>query len=159
MTLRFVGAAALLCCSVRVHGEQAYANANTKHNPYEKEGDSTQECYTWVADGQCRLNPRHMLSACKYSCWEWYAHRKAHYPDAPIDKDFHCHAWAENGECANNWDFMKETCFEACKGRSHEPEPAEPKPPKKPRAKRRRGKKGKAKPQGEGAGAGAKEEL
>ena len=53
-------------------------------NPYEASGDSTMECYTWAADGQCVSNPGYMHSSCKYSCFEWYAHRKRKYPDAPI---------------------------------------------------------------------------
>ena len=53
-------------------------------NPYESSGDSTLECYTWAADGQCVANPGFMLSSCKYSCFEWFIHRKKKFPDAPI---------------------------------------------------------------------------
>jgi len=42
-------------------------------NPYQEGGDTSTECYTWAADGQCKMNPEHMLSSCKYSCWEWWA--------------------------------------------------------------------------------------
>ena len=53
-------------------------------NPYQASGDTSQECYSWAADGQCTLNPGHMLSQCKYSCWEWYEYRAKKFPDAPM---------------------------------------------------------------------------
>merc|ERR1712083_1087659 len=47
-------------------------------NPHTSAGDTTSECYTWAADGQCRLNPGFMLTSCKYSCWEWCVHACVH---------------------------------------------------------------------------------
>ena len=73
-----------------------------------------QECYAWAADGQCRLNPGHMLTSCKYSCWEWYKHRRETYKDAPIDKYMDCDSWSKSGECGKNPSFMKGACPEAC---------------------------------------------
>jgi len=108
-------------------------------NPYTADGDSTSECYAWAADGQCRLNPGHMLASCKYSCWEWFEFRQKSYPDAPIDKNFNCHAWAQAGECHKNTAYMKEQCPEACKDRYEPPEPApEPTKPKKKKKKKRK---------------------
>ena len=71
-------------------------------NPYTGDADQTQECYSWAADGQCKSNPSYMLSSCKYSCWEWFEHRRKRYPDAPIDKRFDCNSWANSGECHKN---------------------------------------------------------
>ena len=63
-----------------------------------------QECYTWAADGQCQLNPGHMLTSCKYSCWEWYNFRSKSpkYADAAIDRSMDCYQWANQGECGAN---------------------------------------------------------
>ena len=71
-------------------------------NPFSSDGDTTQECYAWAADGQCKANPDYMRQNCKYSCWEWYSHRKHKFSDAPIDKRYDCHAWARSGECYKN---------------------------------------------------------
>ena len=61
-----------------------------------------QECYAWAADGQCTVNPGHMLSQCKYSCWEWFKYRREKYKDAPIDKYMDCNSWASQGECGKS---------------------------------------------------------
>jgi len=107
-------------------------------NPYEASGDSTMECYTWAADGQCVSNPGYMHSSCKYSCFEWYAHRKRKYPDAPIDKSFHCVSWASSGECGKNADYMRKTCPEACKDKGYDaPQSAEPAKKKKKKKKKK----------------------
>ena len=82
-----------------------------KPNPYTAAGDSTQECYAWAADGQCVANPGFMLSSCKYSCWEWFDHRKNRFPDAPIDKLFSCNSWASGGECGKNPDYSARILF------------------------------------------------
>ena len=111
-------------------------------NPHSASGDSTQECYTWAADGQCIANPGFMHSSCKYSCWEWYAHRKKKYPDAPIDKSMDCHNWANSGECGKNPTYMKKTCPESCKEKGYDPPPppaSESTAPKK--KKKKKGKK------------------
>ena len=79
------------------------------------DGDATAECYTWAADGQCGTNPGYMLTSCKYSCWEWYRHRREKYKDAPIDKVMDCHNWANGGECGKNPEFMRNNCPESCK--------------------------------------------
>merc|ERR1712054_568039 len=84
-------------------------------NPFKSDADSTSECYTWAADGQCAANPSYMLSSCKYSCWEWFEYRRKKYADAPIDKRFYCHSWAKSGECKSNGAFMKANCPESCK--------------------------------------------
>merc|ERR1712032_1198582 len=99
-------------------------------------GDSSNECYSWAADGQCKLNPGHMLTTCKYSCWEWYEYRKSKYPDAPIDKEFGCHGWANAGECHKNKDFMEKSCPESCKGKYDPPE--EVTPPKSTKSKKKK---------------------
>ena len=83
--------------------------------PHQAAGDSTAECYTWAADGQCTSNPDYMLSSCRYSCHEWFAHRRKTYPDAPIDKQPDCHGWAKKGECKANAPYMKTECPESCK--------------------------------------------
>ena len=89
-----------------------------RSQPYEEnpfvDGDSTQECYQWAVDHECIKNPPHMLEQCKYSCWEWFEHRRQNYPDAKIDKKFHCHLWAKNGECIRNPAYMWATCKAAC---------------------------------------------
>merc|ERR1719473_303703 len=77
------------------------------------EESTTENPYT--ADGQCRVNPGHMLTSCKYSCWEWYKYRRDKYPDAPIDKSMDCNSWASSGECGKNPGFMKQNCAESCK--------------------------------------------
>lgn len=89
-----VARAALLLLLVRGCGGE--------ENPFMEGGDVTQECYTWAADGQCALNPSYMHTSCKYSCWEWYEHRNAKFPDAQIDRKFHCASWANKGECHKN---------------------------------------------------------
>jgi hypothetical protein len=63
-----------------------------------------QECYAWAADGQCQLNAGHMLTQCKYSCWEWYNYRSKakKYEGAEIDRSMDCHGWANQGECGKN---------------------------------------------------------
>ena len=55
-----------------------------EENPFKDSADSTNECYTWAADGQCIANPGYMTSSCKYSCWEWFEFRRKKYPDAPM---------------------------------------------------------------------------
>merc|ERR1711920_913811 len=109
-------------------------------NPHTSAGDTTSECYTWAADGQCRLNPGFMLTSCKYSCWEWYNYRSQKYPDAPIDKRFECHSWSERGECHKNPAYMKEACPETFADRYDPPEtPPTPPPPKKSKKKKKKG--------------------
>ena len=61
-----------------------------------------QECYAWAADGACTGNPGHMLTQCKYSCWEWFKFRREKYTDAPIDKYMDCNSWANQGECGKS---------------------------------------------------------
>merc|ERR1719421_771381 len=112
------------------------ASAADEENPYTESGDSSQECYTWAADGQCRLNPGHMLTSCKYSCWEWYRHRREKYPDAPIDKVMDCYNWANAGECGKNAEYMRSNCPESCKEKGYDPPPAPPTPAKKKKKKK-----------------------
>lgn len=120
------------------------AVANEEENPYAADGDSTQECYAWAADGQCVANPGFMRSSCKYSCWEWFKYRKEKFPDAPIDKRFDCNSWASNGECHKNTEFMKKECPESCKEKGYDA-PEEPKPvPAPSKKKKKKGKKKKA---------------
>ena len=102
----------------------------------------SQECYAWAADGQCQMNPGHMLQQCKYSCWAWYTHRRQKYPDAPIDKVMDCHAWSNQGECGKNPTYMKEKCPESCKEKGYDPPPP---PPGEGKKKKKKGKKGKKK--------------
>ena len=116
------------------------AGAADEENPYGASGDSTQECYAWAADGQCGMNPGHMLSQCKYSCWEWYKHRRDKYPDAPIDKHMDCNSWANQGECGKNAEFMKKGCPESCKEKGYDPPP--PPPSEKKSKKKKKKKKG-----------------
>merc|ERR1719271_1161633 len=86
---------AALACTARAAEVSVDASGKTEEtNPYSESGDSTQECYAWAADGQCVLNPGHMHSQCKYSCWEWYKYRRGKYKDAPIDKFMDCHQWS-----------------------------------------------------------------
>ncbi|KAL1515453.1 hypothetical protein AB1Y20_002078 [Prymnesium parvum] len=99
--------------------------AAAEENPFTSDGDATQECYTWAADGQCVSNPGYMTSSCKYSCWEWFRFRKDKYPDAPIDKRFDCYSWANSGECHKNKVFMKKECPESCKDKGYDA-PEEP---------------------------------
>ena len=92
---------ALLACATRAAEVAVDAKgAQEETNPHSASGDSTQECYAWAADGQCTQNAGHMLSSCKYSCWEWFEHRRKKYPDAPIDKSMDCFNWAKDGEYA-----------------------------------------------------------
>jgi len=108
-------------------------------NPFTADGDATEECYNWAADGQCGVNPGYMLSSCKYSCWEWYNFRASKYPDAEIDKSYHCHSWAGRGECHKNVDFMKRTCPQSCKERGYDaPDEPPPPPPKKKKKKKKK---------------------
>lgn len=104
-------------------------------NPYSASGDSTDQCYEWAANGECSLNPGHMLSQCKYSCWEWFNYRKEKYPDAEIDKSMDCHGWSNQGECHKNPTYMKSTCPQSCKEKGYDAPPSPPKPAK-PRKKR-----------------------
>ena len=67
MRLAVVLAALPFLAAVEVSTDAA--GATEEVNPFQEQGDSSQECYAWAADGQCRLNPSHMLSQCKYSCW------------------------------------------------------------------------------------------
>lgn len=101
-------------CWVAVLLTLVTSRAAEEINPYRDVGDETQECYAWAADGQCQLNPGHMLSNCKYSCWEWYRHRRETYPTAPIDKSMDCYGWSTQGECRKNPEYMKKTCPERC---------------------------------------------
>ena len=71
-------------------------------NPYMSDADSTNECYAWAADGQCSANPSFMLQSCKYTCWEWFTHRRKKFPKAPIDKMYECYSWGIAGECHKN---------------------------------------------------------
>ena len=117
----------------------AVSAAGEQTNPHEAAGDTTTECYTWAADGQCKDNPGFMLTSCKYSCWEWYAHRRRTFPDAPIDKQFDCHSWAKSGECKKNEPYMRTECPESCKDRfEEEPPPPPPSPPRKKKKKKRK---------------------
>jgi len=100
-------------------------------NPFVEQGDSSQECYAWAADGQCKLNPQHMLSSCKYSCWEWFRYRREQYPNEPIDKMMDCNSWSNSGECGKNPDYMRANCPESCKEKGYDPPPTPPTPPKK----------------------------
>merc|ERR1719240_1175038 len=115
----------LLLQPASVAAEVAVGATGEEVNPYTEAGDSTQECYAWAADGQCTMNPGHMLTQCKYSCWEWFKYRREKYPDAPIDKSMDCHSWAQQGECGKNPTFMKPNCPEACKEKGYDP----PEPP------------------------------
>ena len=92
------------CCLIFAAFIISFAAADDDVNPYQQDGDSSQECYAWAADGQCQLNPGHMLTACKYSCWEWYNFRAKSdkYAGAPIDRSMDCYGWANNGECGKN---------------------------------------------------------
>ena len=99
-----------------------------------------QECYAWAADGQCSLNPGHMLTSCKYSCWEWFNFRKQKYKDAPIDKSMDCYNWANQGECGKNPSYMKDNCPESCKEKGYDPPP--PPPSEKKSKKKKKKKKG-----------------
>ena len=80
------------------------ASADESINPYKENGDVSQECFTWAADGQCQLNPGHMLTQCKYSCWEWYNFRSKDpkLAEAAIDRSIDCYNWAAQGECSKN---------------------------------------------------------
>eukprot|EP00316_Scyphosphaera_apsteinii_P021423 CAMPEP_0119306604 /NCGR_PEP_ID=MMETSP1333-20130426/7318_1 /TAXON_ID=418940 /ORGANISM="Scyphosphaera apsteinii, Strain RCC1455" /LENGTH=164 /DNA_ID=CAMNT_0007309941 /DNA_START=33 /DNA_END=527 /DNA_ORIENTATION=- len=87
-------------------------------NPYASDtGDATPECYEWAANGECRANADYMHSNCRYSCWEWYEHRRAKYPHEAIDKHFNCFSWARAGECEKNSVYMRNYCPESCEGR------------------------------------------
>merc|ERR1740138_884347 len=100
---------------------QAESPADVNVNPYtDPHGDTTQECYAWAADGACTGNPGHMLTQCKYSCWEWFKFRREKYTDAPIDKYMDCNSWANQGECGKNPTFMKPNCPEACKEKGYD---------------------------------------
>ena len=112
-------------------------------NPYSESGDSTQECYAWAADGQCRMNTGHMLTQCKYSCWEWFKHRREKYPDAPIDKQMDCDSWSKQGECGKNAAYMRAQCPESCKDVGYDPPPL-PATEGKKKKKKRKGKKAKS---------------
>ena len=120
----------LLVCVAAARAEEA--------NPYSENGDATQECFAWAADGQCKLNAGHMLSQCKYSCWEWFAHRKKTYPDAPIDKHMDCHGWSNQGECGTNPTFMKANCPESCSEKGYDPPPEDPSSSKQKRRRRKK---------------------
>uniref|UniRef100_A0A7S3RVM2 ShKT domain-containing protein n=1 Tax=Emiliania huxleyi TaxID=2903 RepID=A0A7S3RVM2_EMIHU len=127
------------------------AAATEEENPFKEDGDKGgSQCYEWAADGQCKSNPGYMHDSCKYSCWEWFEHRRKAYPDAPIDKNFHCHNWAAKGECLSNRAFMTTTCPESCKDK-YEDEKDEPpsKPPTSPQKKKKRKKKKKGEPKEE----------
>merc|ERR1712194_576196 len=108
--------------------------------------DATTECYTWAADGQCAANPDYMLTSCKYSCWEWFEHRRKKYPDAPIDKRYYCQSWAKKGECTSNAAFMKANCPESCKKHADTalPDSQPPSTPSKPAKKKKKKKKSKS---------------
>jgi len=139
MRLAVVLAALPFLAAVEVSTDAA--GATEEVNPFQEQGDSSQECYAWAADGQCRLNPSHMLSQCKYSCWEWYKHRRDNYPDAPIDKIMDCHSWSNSGECGKNPEYMKSNCPEACKEKGYDPPPAPPGPAPKKKKKKKKKKK------------------
>jgi hypothetical protein len=139
----------MLSLSLAALSETKFASPGqlARSQPYEEnpfvDGDSTQECYQWAADHECIKNPPHMLEQCKYSCWEWFEHRRQNYPDAKIDKKFHCHLWAKNGECHKNKVFMEGMCPESCEGR-YDPPPEPPDPTLyKQKPKKKKGKKGK----------------
>ena len=83
-----------------------------------------------------------MLTSCKYSCWEWYKHRRETYKDAPIDKYMDCDSWTKSGECGKNPSFMKGACPEACKEKGYDP-PEEPVAAPKKKKKKKKGKKAK----------------
>ena len=140
--------------ALRAATAQAEVEQGGGDNPYEAAGDSTQECYTWAADGQCASNPQYMLSSCKYSCWEWYSHRRSTFPDAPIDKQFECHSWSQSGECHKNAAYMRTQCPEVCKDR-YEPPDEPPPPPPPPKGE----KKGKKKKKRKKRQLGAKDEV
>merc|ERR1719502_105998 len=118
--------AALLAVLAAARGAEVSVDSSGKQeekNPYSEAGDSTQECYAWAADGQCTINPGHMLTSCKYSCWEWFKYRREKYPDAPIDKNMDCNSWASQGECGKNPAFMKGNCPESCEEKGYDPPP------------------------------------
>jgi len=134
---------ALLACATRAAEVAVDAKgAQEETNPHSASGDSTQECYAWAADGQCTQNAGHMLSSCKYSCWEWFKYRREKYPDAPIDKFMDCNAWSSSGECGSNPSFMKTNCPESCKEKGYDPPPPPPEPaaPKKKKKKKKKAK-------------------
>merc|ERR1719326_872848 len=124
--------------AVRMDASSSTAAVLPTENPYTVAGDATAECYTWAADGQCRVNPGYMLTSCKYSCWEWFDFRSRKYPDAPIDKKFECHSWSERGECHKNPAYMRTACPETCEDRYDPPEPPPPPPSSRKTKKRKR---------------------
>ena len=75
---------AIVLAVLVAHGAAQTPTDEPEDNPFKDSADTTNECYTWAADGQCVANPDYMTSSCKYSCWEWFEYRRKKYPDAPM---------------------------------------------------------------------------
>jgi len=77
--------------------------------------DEHDDCSDWASRGECKSNPKYMLSNCCKSCKKGGSGGSARSGGSCKDSNAQCSSWAQRGECRNNPGWMLKNCKKSCK--------------------------------------------